>query len=759
MNFSPVFPTHGSNPPNAISPAARDAEPTAAYCDFRADREWDPVAGVAVLLRAWRLISGLVLLTVIIAWMVLSFLPKHYTAETVVLLDPRNQPNLQLDEVMAGLAPDDQTISSEVLILQSATLAAKVIAEFNLAADPYHNPTAQSPRGLLAAILPDQVWTRLFRSSGAVTGPAVPPEAQLEVAEVRVLQSFAGNLEVERLGRSHAIRVAFTSHSPEQAADIANRLADRYLEGQLSVKFEAHGVAQDWLTERVTELQGNVETAEQAVEEYRTQSGLIGNNGLTMTNQQMGEINTRLIAARSEAAAARTRLAQVKSLVSREGDALSAAEVLSSPLIHRLKEQEVEVLRRRADLSQEYGPRHPRILSVEAELADVRSRVMSEVRQIVAGLSNEVSVAVAQEQALARDLERLEGKTAEQNQAGVRLRALEREAEASRNLLETFLARIKETSHQEAIQRSDARILSPALPPSKPSAPRELLVLAAAGMASLMLAIVFVLARAARVRGIEDPYIVRERLGLRVLATVPKISLWRRSHGRGEGRYPIEDAAAVLAAASLSRAQTVLVAPVEQGMASAPFVMALCRVFARQESQVLLVDGALDHAALSVQLGLEHALGLADILLAEDAGPLPTVPSGINGMRFLCAGSDSARGRLIMSPSMLDNGLHRVREVCERIVIHGEPMLDTASSRLFAAKADATVLTVRWASTPLSAIAEAAAIVREAGGTVAGIILLDADLKAAPAKRGRRFERRWTGPPLQDGAAPRGYDH
>ncbi len=101
---------------------------------------------------------------------------------------------------------------------------------------------------------------------------------------MRVLQSFADHLEVERVGRSHAIRVAFTAGSPEQAADIANNLADRYLEGQLSIKFDAHEVAQDWLSQRVSELQKNVEAAEQAVEQYRTQSGLIDSKGVTMTD-------------------------------------------------------------------------------------------------------------------------------------------------------------------------------------------------------------------------------------------------------------------------------------------------------------------------------------------------------------------------------------------------------------------------------------------------------------------------------------------
>ncbi len=707
------------------------------------EREWDPVVALQSLARAWRLIAGSVLLAVLLAWTVVSFWPREYTAETLVLLDPRNQPNLQLDEVMAGLAPDDQTISSEVLILQSASLAAKVVADLSLTDDPQYNPLAANTRGFWAALWPEDLWQRLFRSAGvgALGGAAnlAAPEAVLEAAEVRVLQAFADRLEVERVGRSHAIRVAFTARSPEQAADVANGLADRYLEGQLSVKFEAHGLAQDWLTQRVDELQQNVEAAEQAVEEYRTRSGLIDNNGVTVANQQMGEISTRLIAARADTAAARARLAQVKSLIGQNGDALSAAEVLSSPLIHRLKEQEVEVLRHRADLSQEYGPSHPRMLSVEAELADIRDRIMGEVRQIVAGLKNEVAVAVAQEQALADDLARLEGKTAEQNQAEVRLRALEREAEASRNLLETFLARIKETRHQEAIQRSDARILSSALPPLKPSSPRVILVLAAAALLSFIAVALYVLVSSSRSRGIENLAFIREQLGLQVLATVPKVSAWRAFGRPGLGRRGREqrdqmvESAAAFAAMGLGDASTVLVTAVEPGSTSPAIAAAIARVFARQEGDVLLVDGEFANAAFSDRLGLGGANGLADVLGGEDIGPLPTAPSGIAGLRVLSAGSINARSRLPMSPSAFDARWTRIRDASPRIILHGGPVLAAPEARLLARRCDGVVLLARWADTPVAMIAEAAAAVRDAGGTIAGIIVTEADPDAAPA--------------------------
>lgn len=688
-----------------------------------AQQEWNPAEAIRSLLRSWRLIVGWLVLVLAVTWAVLSVWPRSYTAETLVLLDPRNQPNLHLDEVLAGFAPDDQTLSSEVLILQSPGLAAGVIGDLALAEDPDLNPAASAGQGFWALLVPEGVYQRLFRSAGLAVNQT--PEAALESVEVQVLQAFADRLEVERAGRSHAISIAFTSSRPERAADVANRLAERYLESQLSTKYEVHGEAQDWLSQRVGELQENVEVAERAVEEYRTRSGLIDSNGMTVNTQQMGEINSRLIGARAETAAARARLAQVNNVIGRNGDALSAAEVLSSPLIHRLKEQEVEVQRQRADLAQEYGARHPRMLSVEAELADIRDRIMAEVRQIVSGLKNEVAVAVAQESALAADLERVEGKTAEQNHAEVRLRALEREAEASRNLLETFLARIKESSNQEAIQRSDAKILSHALPPAKPSAPRVLLVMAAAAFLAFFSAAAFVLVSAAQRHSAGTPAAFREQTGVRVLACLPKARPWMRGVRAAAERALHLENAAMQAAVGLSDAKTIMVASPSRYPGSGPVAVALAKILARQREEVLLVDGQVEGAVLSGQLRLRDAPGLADLLAGDDARSVPTAPSGVDGLRFMSAGRETADFARPLAPEAFGGVWRSLQSICPRLLIHGGPLLGSVEARMFAAQCDAVILVLPWGETPMAAVAEAVAVVQDAGGTLAGVVLVD----------------------------------
>jgi succinoglycan biosynthesis transport protein ExoP len=493
-------------------------------------REWDLPAVARALWRRRGVVVAAVAGALLLGGLLLAQWPPAYEAEAVVLLDPGSQPAVKFEELLTGVAPDDQTLSSEILVLRAPTLAAEVIRKLKLTAHPDFNPA------LPQHLAPFQVGAALRQAMGgsllawlglAESTPLLTPEERLERAAVRILNAFAERLEVERIGRSLAVRVAVTSHDAGLAADVANALVDRYLADQLEAKHKATEFAGAWLDRRVADLRTKVEAAEQAVENYRGRSGLVDSNGLTVTAQQMAELNSQLILARSDSVAAQARLTQVQQQLQVRGDALSASEVLSSPLIHRLKEQEVEVLRRRADLGQEFGPKHPRMLSVQAELSDIQSQIAGEVRQIVAGLSNAVAVAKAQEASLQAALRRTEAAAADQGKAQVRLRALEREAEASRALLQTFLQRYKQTNDQDSIQRPDARILSRAVTPEQASEPRTALVLGGAATAGLLFGLTLALLLSINERGIVTPAMLRAEVGVPVLGLIPLVRLSR----------------------------------------------------------------------------------------------------------------------------------------------------------------------------------------------------------------------------------------
>ncbi len=704
-------------------------------------REWDLPHLLAFLWHRRWLIGGVMALGVLLAALLLAQWPRAYTAEAVVLMDPESQPKVEFEELLTGATPDDQRLGSEVLVLRAPALAAHVVNRLGLAAHPDFNPDLPQslpPYAVWQALPGDWLDTlRQWLGFGPSEVPQ-PPEAEMERQANRVLAAFAKRLEVERIGRSHAVRIAVTSHDPGLAADVANALADRYLADQLEAKHAATAFATAWLDKRVDDLRAKVEMAERAVETYRADSGLIDADGLTVTAQQQAELNTQLITARGETAAARARLAQVQAELRERGDALSAAEVLSSPLIHRLKEQEVEVLRSRADLGQEYGPKHPRMLGVEAELADIQGKIAAEVRQIVAGLSNAVAVASAQEAALAAALRRTEAAAADQSKAHVRLNALEREAEASRSLLQTFLQRIRQTGDQQAIQRPDARIIARAAPPEKPSEPRPALVLGAAGFASLLLGLAVALLLGLRERAFGTADVLRARLGLPVVGIVPAVKMRRG----GEPADAVADAplggfaeAMRIVAGTLGESQVVLVTAAEPNEGKSTLALGLARTLAMQGERVLLVDADLRGAGLGIRLGMGRMVGLADTLLQPQRWPLPLAGDRICGMQILAAGSPDARLKMAgRGGAAVAALLPRWREGFDHVILDAAPVMLAADVRDHAALADGVLLAVRSQQTLPDVAAEAALTLREAGGTLLGAVLTQVRM----ARRGGR---------------------
>ena len=120
-----------------------------------------------------------------------------------------------------------------------------------------------------------------------------------------------------------------------------------------------------------------------------------------MAAQQVSELNTQLILARTARAEKEARRDQVRRLLNLGGDGLaSATEVLGSPLISSLVEQEVALRRKVADLSQVYGARHPLLLSAQAELEDLQSKIKSETARIAESMQAEVNVARERERLL-----------------------------------------------------------------------------------------------------------------------------------------------------------------------------------------------------------------------------------------------------------------------------------------------------------------------------------------------------------------------
>ncbi len=245
-----------------------------------------------VLIRMiWRrkgVIFGTVVLLTTLAALVVFQLTPRYSANAVVMIEPRQSQVVDLEAVIEGLPAGSETITSEVEVIRSRGLAEKVITRLGLSREPEFNADLRPPSWfdeLTESMgMPVRDWLASWRGKD---DEGLPLEALQEVQRARVRDAFLEKLDVFSISTSFVIKIWFTSESPETAAKVANTLADLYIVDQLEAKFEATARATAWLNERVASLREKVDASEKAVEEYRRKSGLLASKGTTIISQQV----------------------------------------------------------------------------------------------------------------------------------------------------------------------------------------------------------------------------------------------------------------------------------------------------------------------------------------------------------------------------------------------------------------------------------------------------------------------------------------
>lgn len=477
------------------------------------------------------------------------------------------------------------------------------------------------------------------------------------------------------------------------------------------------------------------------MELYRRTSGLVEGKGVTFASQQATELNSQLILSRSKRAEAEARLQQVERLIRNSSSVESVAEVLSSPLIQQLRGQEADIQRKAAELSQEFGEKHPRMINIRAEVVDLRRKIGAEVNKIVQGLRNEVAVARARENEMAGNMRGLESRVAGLNQRQVQLRALQREATANRALYETFLNRFKETNEQQEFQRPDARVISSADTPNAPSAPKTKLLLAVAFAlsAGVGLALVFVLESLDKgFRSMDD---IEAGTGVPAVGLVPALS-GLASMGKEPQAMILEKPNSAFAESVRALHASILLSNVDKPpktilmTSSLPsegktsLSMSLARLVARTGSKrVVLIDCDLRRPLVHRHLGMDIGPGLVQLMAEEATLEDVLRRDEPSGAYVMTAGGTPANPTDIITSDHFAQLLNSLKTTFDLIVIDSSPVLAVSDSRILSRMADKTIFVVRWAETRREVVRLGLKQILEAGGDLAGVVLSMVNVK------------------------------
>jgi exopolysaccharide transport family protein len=664
-----------------------------------------------------------------------------YTATSSLTINTRTQNVVSAESVLSGLSAETSVVDTEIEILKSRQLAQRVVEALNLEEDAEFNPALAEPGALEAVV----------GGIGALFGAAAPDAAREQLSAVeaqkekeKVVDNVLSRLSVRRAGLTYVMNVGFTSENPAKAARIANTYAERYLLEQLEAKFDATRQANSWLNTRLTELRGEVQQAEAAVEQYRTANNLLSSSGATLTEQEISTYNQQLATVRATQAEAEARLRTARSQLAAGSNGEDVGEALGSQVVQQLRSRRAEVSGRVADLSSRYGPRHPDMMRAERELADIDAQIQAEIRRIISNLEAQVQVARERTASMAGSLGSARGTLAANNAAGVRLNELSRNAEAVRTLYQSFLNRFQETTSSEGIEESDARIVSPASIPtgaSSPNVPLNLalgLVLAlGAGFAAVVLAIMLD-------TGVTTAEDVERKFSLPHLGSVPLLASVAAPEDRDETpadyvvKKPLssftEAVRAMRASILFSRIghdiRVITLTSALPGEGKTTTALCLARVAAQQGARVVLVDCDLRRRNVNRLLGFEPEVGLVEVLNRSVPLDQAIKLDELSGAHILPLAKDSFTPRDVFGTPAMDQLLAHLRQSFDLVILDTAPVLAVSDTRLIAAKSDAVVFLARWRRTPERAIGSALKALEQSGAHVAGLGMTQVDMKA-----------------------------
>ncbi|MDP3341046.1 polysaccharide biosynthesis tyrosine autokinase [Frigidibacter sp.] len=625
-----------------------------------------------------------------------------FQSTSVVILDTREEQVSGLEGVLGGLGGDTTVVNTEVEVLRARSLMRKVVQSLDLTTDPEFNIALQAPS--TADRLKDAIRSLL----PSPAKPALDPDQAEKQLVDSVVSTLLAKTIIRNVPNSLVFQITVESENAIKSATIADRIAELYILEQLQVKFDATEQATDWLSERVIELQASLEAAEGRLQDFRASTQLIDEQTLLALDRQAKDLRDRIAASESQSAALTQRAEALRGA----SDRAAQAAVSDDAVLKRLLAESGGTLSPEDNRS--FDLRFEQILS-RAELEATRSS--DQLASLRAGLSE------------------FEGQIERQSADLITLQQFTREAESSRLIYEYFLNRMKETSVQQGIQQADSRVLSDAVVPDMPSAPRKSLIVAISGFLGLMLGTGIVLLREAGQNTFRSARELEELTGRTVMGQIPQIPSRSRSDAIGY-LYAKPTSAAAEAVRNLrtsvllsnldSQPQVIISTSAIPGEGKTTTSLALAQNLTQMGKKVLLVEGDIRRRVFGQYFKFEQELGLLAVLSGEKRLD-EVINHDVRIGDVLIGEATKANAADVFSSDSFAKFVTEMRAIYDFIIIDTPPVLVVPDVRIIGQQADAIIFVVKWDSTSKSQVAEALRLFETANLRVSGLVLTQID--------------------------------
>ncbi|PTR39163.1 capsular exopolysaccharide family [Mameliella alba] len=638
--------------------------------------------------------------------------PK-YAATTTLVLRPQKQQVVDIQNVFSGISTDYYTINTELEVMESMGLLSKVVTSLDLTQDPEFNSSLRPEPAFSVGTIINKAKSAAKSLIGRPTRPDDPTSGpgdltQEEADIIEAVNRLRRKIDASNMRDTYVFNIRVTTEGKMKSTRIANAIAQAYIQDQIDVKFQATENASLWLSERVAELEDELEEREQTLKDRRAALGLASPEALEAINQQAREVRGRLSETRQTVVDSQARISQLETLRD-SGDLDRMVDEADSPTIRRLYNQ----------FQQNNDP-------------NARALILSQFEQLISQVQSNRDRAQVQADALEASLARIEQEIETESAKLIELQQLERETQATRTLYETFLTRLKETSVQRGLQQADSRVLSNAVPGVQVEPRRFRMVLVSAILGFVAGTVLILIGQFTR-KGFLTTNELEAATGHTILGQIPKMAIRRRNQllpylrdkPTSEGAESIRNLrTSVLLSDIDTPPQVIMATSCLPGEGKTTTAIALAQNFAGLDKKVLIIEGDMRRRNFIDYFGFpQEQPGLMTALIGDATLEEIIYYDDQNGIYVLRSEKATKNAADIISSEKFHNLIAMLRQEFDYIIIDTPPVLIVPDARLYGQLADCLLMCVAWNRTPNATVIEGLRLLETVNLRPSGLIL------------------------------------
>lgn len=681
----------------------------------------------------WKILGFAIVVTLLTIMVALTLVPK-YVATATLLIESEQTKAVSFDEIYGLDSTKKEYYLTQFEVIKSNSIAREVITKLNLKdhTDFIGKPSLTGEiKGMVKQLLPF-----LNKKESSV----LTVEEQAEREMLGLLAAFKSRLTVSPIRNTQLVQVSFESSDPKLAALVANTVGEVYIESQMRAKMGITQQASSWLNTRLSELRIQLDSSEVRLQAYREEQKLVDIEGIAgLVTQELEQTSKQLVDAR----ATKNNLESINRVINEYGNDNiellgSMPEITSHRVVQDVKREVVLVERKVSELSEVYGPKHPKMISAKSELATVKTNLNKQIKGLITGIEKELNRTTRTVKALERDLAKIRAEYQDITRKETQYNQLKREVETNRNIFNTFLSRSKETEVTSDFSSAAARFTDRAYAPRNPSKPNKKLIVILAFVASFGFAVVMTFVFDALNDTVKNKNDVENKLAQRMLGLLPHVVVPKKSyfpiHAYLEDTYrrfaeSVRTLRTSLLLTHLDRAhQVIAVTSTSPGegktTTSANLAMSLA-----QMGKVLLIDADLRKPALAKRFDIPvfHP-GLSNLMIGTEQLAECVHVDTQSGVTIMPSGQIPSNPLELLSSPRFAELLSELKAQYDHIIVDTPPTQAVSDALVIAQSVDSVVYVVKSDITRIKPITAGLERLFEVKAHVAGVVLNKVDM-------------------------------